>query len=282
MTPVFVINSKGERELFSQKKVYRSARRAGASGQSAQRIANAIKKEAYPGINTSEIFKRVKRLLHEDSPKAALKFNLKEGMRRLGPTGFPFEKYVGGILKRTGHETKINQFLPGRCLRSYEIDFIAKKGKVIYIGECKYRNLFGERVHSSDALANYARFSDILNGPYFKSNKYKNFKIKTIMVTNTKFTNRARNYSRCMRVGLLGWNHPKNNGLENLIEKEKLYPITILPSLKKYLRDVFTREKMMLAEDVLKVDPQKFAKKFKIQLKDLKSLINEAEVLLNK
>ena len=282
MASIFVINSKGEREPFSQKKVYRSARRVGASRQSAQRIANVIEKEAYPGINTSEIFKRVKKLLREDSPKAALKFNLKEGMRKLGPTGFPFEKYVGGVLKRTGHETKINQFLPGRCLRSYEIDFIAKKGKLIYVGECKYRNLFGERVHSSDSLANYARFSDILNGSHFKSNKYKHFKIKTMMVTNTKFTDRAQNYSRCMGVELLGWNYPKNNGLENMIEKEKLYPITILPSLKKYLRDVLTREKMMLAEDVLKIDPQKFAKKFKIRLKDIKSLISEAEVLLNK
>ena len=282
MTSIFVINSKGEREPFSQKKVYRSARRVGASRQSAKRIANVIEKEAYPGINTSEIFKKAKGLLHKDSPRAALRFNLKEGMRRLGPTGFPFEKYVGEIFKKIGYETKINQFLPGRCLRNYEIDFIAKKGKVIYVGECKYRNLFGERVHSSDALANHARFSDILNGSYFKSNKYKHFKIKTMMVTNTKFTGRAQNYSRCMGAELLGWNHPKKNGLESIIEKEKLYPITILPSLKKYLRDVLTKEKMMLAEDILKVDPQKFAKKFKIRLKDFKSLINEAEVLLNK
>ncbi|MFH1002033.1 MAG: hypothetical protein V1759_02155, partial [bacterium] len=266
---------------FSFKKIYRSAIRAGASKQSAQKITNIVKKEVYPGIKTLEIFKRVKELLHKEFPKAALRFNLKEGIRKLGPTGFPFEKYVGEILRRFGYETKINQFLPGKCLNNYEIDFVAQKGKVIYIGECKYRNLFGERVHSKNALENYARFLDISNSLYFKSNKYKGFTIKSMIVTNTKFTSSAKNYSNCMGVELLGWNYPKNKGLEYLIEKERLYPITILPSLNKYLIDIFTKEKVMLVKDILRIDSQKLAKKLKIPLKHLKLLINEAEVLLN-
>lgn len=280
MMKIFVINSRGEKELFSYKKVHRSAIRAGASRQSAQRITNVIKREVYPGIKTSEIFKRVESLLYKEFPKAALRFNLKEGIRKLGPTGFPFEKYVEEILKRLGYEVKINQFLSGRCLSSYEIDFVAQKGKVIYVGECKYRNLFGERVHSKNALANYARFLDISNGSYFKSSKYRGSVIKSMMVTNAKFTSSAQNYSNCVGVELLGWNYPKNKGLEYLIEKEKLYPITILPSLNKYLIDAFTKEKMMLVEDVLKIDSQKLVKKLKIPVKHLYSLAQEARILL--
>lgn len=280
--PLYVINSKGEKELFSFEKVYSSARRVGASPTLAKEIAGVIKKEVFSGIKTSDIFKKVRRLLSRKIPKSSLRFSLKEGMRKLGPTGFPFEKYVGEIFKRLGFKVKINQYLPGFCIRSYEIDFLAQKDKLIHIGECKYRNLAGERVHSRDALVNFARFVDILNGSYFKSKKYRNFKIKTMMVTNTKLTSRATDYSRCMNVELLGWRTPKNKGLECIIEEQKLYPITILPSLKGRLRDILVSKKMMLVKDILKIDPQKFAKQFKISMKSLGPLIKEAKILLEK
>ena len=279
---MYVINSRGEKEPFSSQKAYRSAKRVGASTVLAGEIAEIIKKEAFPGIKTSDIFKRIKKLLSKKAPKSAIRFSLKEGMRKLGPTGFPFEKYVGGILKKRGFEVKINQYLPGFCIRSYEIDFLAQKDNLIYVGECKYRNFSGERVHSGNALANYARFLDILKGPCFKAKKYQNFKLKTMLITNTKFTSRTRDYSRCMGVELLGWRYPQNRGLEFLIEKEKLYPITILPSLKGYLKDIFVSERIMLAQNVLEINPQRFSKKFKVPIKYLESLIREAEILLKK
>ena len=280
MISLFVINARGEKEPFSFQKVYRSAKRAGASGKAARRIAETIKEEMYPGIKTSEIFGRIKKMLGKEAPGAALKFNIKEGMRRLGPTGFPFEKYAGEVLKNLGYKVKINQFLPAKCVRSYEIDFVAKKGKTIYIGECKYRQNSGDIVNSQDVLANYARFLDISESNYFKSTKYKNRKIKTILITNTKFSGKSINYCRCVGAELLGWNYPKNRGLEYLIDREKLYPVTILPALKKYIKKAFVEEKIILAKDVLKIDPEKFAKKHKIQLKHLKSLIDQAKVLL--
>ncbi len=280
MTQFYVINSRGEKELFSFRKVYESAKRAGAPPTLAKEIAETIKREAFPEIKTSFIYKTVKKILSKKVPKSALRFSLKSGMRKLGPTGFIFEKYIGVILKRLGYKVKINQYLPGLCIRSYEIDFIAEKDKLIYIGECKYRNLLGDRVHSMDALANYARFLDILKSPYFKSTKYKDYKIKTIMATNTKFTGRTLDYSHCAGIELLGWRCPKDKGLEYLIEKEKLYPVTILPSLSGYLKNVFVSQKIILAQDVLKIDIERFSKKFKISTKRLYSLIGQAKTLL--
>lgn len=276
MASLYVINSNGDRELFSFQKVYKSARAVGASKKLAREIARVIKKEAYPDIRTAEIFRKVKKLLHQETPKAALRFNLKNGIRKLGPTGFPFEKFIGQIFKKLGFKVKINQHLSGLCLRDYEIDFLAQKGNLVYVGECKYRNFPGEKVHSKDALANYARFKDILNGPYFRAKRYRNFKIKTIMVTNTKFTTRSANYSRCMKVELLGWKYPKNKGLERLIEEQKLFPITILPALNSHLKDIFVSKRMMLVQDVLKIDH----KKIKIPAKRLYPLIREAKILL--
>ena len=279
-TTLSVTNARGEKEPFSKQKVYRSARRAGASDRAARMIAETLERQAYPGIRTSKIFGGIKELLKKDSPKAALKFNIKDGMRRLGPTGFPFEKYTREILRSLGYKVKLNQFLPGRCVRNYEIDFLAQKGKVVYVGECKYRQYFGERVHSQDALANYARFLDIRNGSYFKSGKYRGSVLKTMLVTNTKFSGRAMNYCGCVGADLLGWNYPRNKGLEYVIDREKLYPVTILPSLKGYLKDIFVQEQMMLAKDLLEIDAERFAKKHRISAKDVRALINQAETLL--
>jgi len=280
MASLLVINAAGEKEPFSFKKVYRSARKAGASREIAQRITATIKREAYANIRTSAIFRRIKELLRRQAPKAALRFNIKEGMRKLGPTGFPFEKYIVEILKKTGYHVRINQFLPGRCIGSYEIDFVAEKGETVYVGECKYRCLFGERVHTSDALENYARFLDILKSRYFKSRKYRSSVIKTMLVTNTKFTNRTIAYARCMGFDLLGWNYPKNRGLEYLIEKEGLYPITILPSFKGYLKEIFIQKRKMLVWDVLNTPIDKLAQTLGVKKNEIKKLVREAKILL--
>ena len=280
MAALYIINSRGEKEPFSYEKVLNSARRVGASTELAERIAETLSQEVYSGMETSVIFKRIRQLLSRQAPQSALKFSLKQGIAKLGPTGFPFEKYIGQVLAKHGFNVKINQFLSGFCLSDYEIDFVAEKDGLVYVGECKYRNLPGQRVDSGAVLKNQARFLDIQKGSYFKVKKYQGCKIKTMMVTNTKFTDRAKKYALCSGVELLGWRYPKDKGLESLVEKEKLYPVTILPSLRGQAKDILVAEKMMLAKDVLKIDPINFAKKFKIKVNLLKSLVKEAEISL--
>lgn len=273
----YIVNLRGEKERFSFKKVYRSARRVGAPKRLAKEIALKIEREKYPGITTKEIFRSVKRELKRKEPQAALKFNLKQGMRRLGPTGFMFEKFIGDILEKHGFDVHLNQYIPGAFGR-YEIDFLAKKDNLMYIGECKYRKEPGGKVHLDTALANYARFLDIKNGNFFK--KSKNLKLKSYLITNAKLTNQAIRYSEGVGVELLAWNYPKGKGLEHVIDTKKLYPITILPSLNNYLANIFAKEKLMLAQDVLKIDINKFSRRTRIPIKKLKSLLKEAETLL--
>jgi len=277
---LFVINNKGEKEPFSLLKIQNSVQRVGASKDLAQKIAKAIQEEAFPGIKTEYIAQKLKRLLSQENKKFSLKFNLKEGMRKLGPTGFPFEKYIGAILSTVGFKVLLNQIITGACCLGYEIDFWAQKDDLLYIGECKYHKTAGEKVDSNVALENYARFLDIKNGPFFKQKKLKKIKIKPIIVTNTKFTTRAINYCKCVGIELLGWRYPKHKGLEQIIDEYKLYPITILPSLKSFLIDFFVSQKMMLAKDILQINPANFTKKTKLPLKYLTPLIEEARVLL--
>ncbi len=278
MSSLFVIKFNGEKEPFSIKKVYRSAKRVGASEELAKKIARIIKKEAYSGIKTSEIFKRVKRLLQQKIPRAAVRFNLKEGMKKLGPTGFPFEQYIGAVFSENGFKIKLNKYISGFCCKKYEIDFLAEKNNFLYIGECKYRHLPRHKVHTDTALANYARFLDIKKRYSFR----KDIKLKSLLITNAKFTTRAIKYSECVGVELLGWNYPRNKGLEYLIDSQKLYPITILPSLPRFLAKIFASKKMMLAQDILKIDIKEFARKTKISKKRLEILVKEAKSLLER
>jgi len=277
----YVVNSRGEKEPFSFKKVYQSAKRAGASEFLARRIAENVSQTLYPGIKTQEIFNKVKSLLRKENSKAAIKFSLKKAIQKLGPTGFPFEKYIGAIFESFGFKVKLNQYLSGLCLK-YEIDFLAQEGKFLYVGECKYRNLLEEgSVHSYVALANYARFLDLKEGKFLSAGSlFKDFKIKSILVTDAKFTKDVIRFSRCRGVELLGWRYPKNKGLEYLIESQNLYPITILPSLKNYLAEIFVSKKIMLVKDFLKLDIFKFSKENKIPLNDLKTLVKEGKILL--
>lgn len=279
MSSLHVINLRGEREPFSFKKVYNSARRVGASKKTAKEIAQIIEDQAYPGMKTSKIYRKVKKLLYQETPKAALKFDLKIAMRKLGPTGFPFEKFIGEIFSKKGFKVKLNQFLQGKCLK-YEIDFLAQKENLFYIGECKYRREPGGLVHSDTALANFAQFLDLKKGKFLNQKEFKDTKVNTILATNAKFTSHTIRYSECKKTKLLGWRYPKKKGLEHFIETEKLYPVTILPSFKKPLINIFSEKRIMLAKDVLNLDLKKFASENNISLNQLQSLKQEAKLLL--
>lgn len=246
---MFVINQRGEREPFSLQKVFRSAKRAGASHKLAQKIAFSVENKAFDGIKTAEIFSLVKSFLNKEEPLASLKFSLRDAMRKLGPTGFPFEKFIGRVLEKTGWLVKLNQIVKGKCVE-HEIDCLSEKEDktVFYLVECKYRNLASDIVDTQNILTLYAKFLDITSKNSFLSG----FKgeVKALLATNAKFTSRAIKYANCVGVDLLGWNYPLNQGLGRLLDQNKLYPITILPSLNSHLLSFLNQKGIVLVGDL--------------------------------
>lgn len=272
---MYVINLKGDREPFSFKKVLESARRAGASPFLAKQIAKKIEKLVYPGIQTREIYKKVRQFLKREDKGAGLRFSLREAMRKLGPSGFPFEKFIGELFSTHNFKVKLNQHISGRFAR-HEIDFIAQKGKLFYLGECKFRHRRGERIDLGILLMVYARFLDLKD-----NSRFQDFDLRPIVVTNAKFSSQAKKYAKGVGIELLGWKYPKEKGLEKMIEEQNLYPITILPAFKGFLKDIFSSRFFMLAKDVLEIDIKKFAKKEKLDIKKLKRLKKEAKFLFD-
>ena len=277
---IYVINLLGEKEPLSLKKVYRSAMKAGATKDLALRAMDIIDKEAQPGMSTTQIYDRIRSFLRQEMPAAAIKFSLKGSLRKLGPTGFPFEKYIAAILSQKGYWVQTSQIISGYCV-NYEIDFLAKKDKTLFIGECKYHNILGPRTDLKVVLANQARFLDLKQGNFFKKKEFAELNLKSLLVTNTKFTDQAIAYSNCVGNLLLGWGYPAGENLQFFIEKDKLYPITILPSLKEFAFNIFAAKRMMLAKDLLKINPDKFAQQNRVPLAHLLDLIREAKSLLD-
>jgi len=276
---MFIINSRGEQEPFSLQKVERSAKRVGADLKLAKQIAKKVEQKIYNGIPTFEIFKIVKDLLNQAHPIFGLKFNLKQAMKDLGPEGFGFEKYAAALLKEVGYTIKLNQFISGRCLGQYEVDFIAENSGALKIGECKYHNQNGVAVDQEVALANYARFLDISQGKLALVKRKQGKKISSLLVTNTRFSIRAIQYSECSGVELWGWKYPTSNGLEVFIDQKKLYPITILPSFQRQWAGVFNQRNIILAADVLKLSLERLSQEANIKKEELNKMASEAEIL---
>jgi len=275
----FIVKSSGEREAFSSEKVYKACIRVGASPILAESITDQIKGILYDGISTREIYHEVKRLLEASGVEAAARYSLKEALIRLGPAGFPFETYIGELLEEYGYETKLRTIVEGFCVK-HELDIIAFEkagsGSRTHMIECKYHNASGIITGVKEVMYTYARFLDLKEG--WTHGKCSRFD-QAWLVCNTKSSIDAQAFARCKGIKLLCWRYPEGEGLESLIDRKALYPITVLPSLRnEYVRE-FSRNKIMLVKDLAKYDLKKLEALTGLGDETLKSIKDEASRL---
>lgn len=214
-----VLKASGEREPFSERKVRVSLKKAGVDKETAEEIVARLPGKLYEGIPTSEIHTKILELLKKRHSPAALGYNLRQAVMQLGPTGYPFERFVAGILTHMGYRAETDQKVRGRCI-THEIDIIAEKEDQRCVVECKFHNKRGIRTDVKDALYVYARFLDIrdsFNEPW--------------LVTNTKVTSAVKKYGKCVGLRVMSWNHPPDFSLCSIIEQSGLQPVTALTAL---------------------------------------------------
>ncbi len=262
-----IIKASGEKEKFSKEKLYSSLKRAGAKPSLAQKVSQEVIKSVRPGMSSGKVLEQVTRCLRKENPILAARYNLKRAIMKLGPTGFPFERYVAEILKEYDYATRVGRVVKGHCV-NHEIDVVAKKGKEHFMIECKYHNSRGARSDVKVALYIYARFLDV-----------KKIFHQAWLVTNTKCTSEAIRYSRCVGLKIISWRYPKNESLEYLIEKKGLYPITVLPSLTRYTRERLAQKRIILAKDLLKYSVNDLVRLFGIKPNIAKKLQEETKQL---
>lgn len=238
-----VIKSSGEKAKFSLDKLHNSLKHSGADHNLVAQIVEKVHDELYDGISTNEIYNRAYALLRKNKSVFASKYKLKKAIYELGPTGFPFERFVSAILEYSGYSTEVDVILDGVCV-THEIDVVAEKNGNTTIIECKFHGEEGRNCNVKVPLYIHSRYNDVKAHWAIKKNETKMLDNGWV-VTNTRFTEHAINYGKCAGLYLLSWDYPLKDGLKDRIDRLGLYPITVSTLLTK-------REKQfLLGRDVV-------------------------------
>ncbi len=246
---VLVTKASGERVPFSKDKLRQSLQRSGASADIIEMVTQAIDPYLHEGISTKEIYKLAFSLLRKKSKSQAARYKLKQGIMELGPSGFPFERFVAEILRRQGFVVDVGIVVKGHCV-SHEVDVVAHKGNKHFMVECKFHNTQGMKSDVKVPLYIAARFKDIEQHCLTLHEPGSQFH-QGWVVTNTKFTNDAIHYGTCAGLHLLGWDFPRKGGLKDQIDQFGLYPLTCLTTLTKAEKQALLSKKIVLCSELL-------------------------------
>lgn len=125
----------GEREPFDERKLRRSLRRSGASPEQVDAAVASVRRELRDGMSTSRVFRLAHRALRALRRPTAARYALQRAIQELGPSGFPFEQFVGALGQAEGFRVRTNVVLPGRFVQ-HEVDLDAREGRERVLGEC--------------------------------------------------------------------------------------------------------------------------------------------------
>jgi hypothetical protein len=273
---LIITKANGEREPFDSNKLKRSLYRSGASKQIVEKVATQVQANIKNNESTSEIYKKAfKRLKQERSSIAAVRYSLKKAILELGPTGYPFEYFVAKLFEAQGYNVQVGKIFDGLCV-CHELDIVANKGNETILVEAKFRNIPGASVGVKVPLYMKSRFDDIL----LKKNKEKRKDFRCMIFTNSRFSRDAIRYSRCSgALDLVGWSYPNNKGLEKIVEKLGLHPITVLDILSKKEKEKLFKNGFVVCRDINQ-NPRKL-KKIALPKNKITKIIDQSESLCN-
>lgn len=247
--PIIITKSTGDTAVFSIQKVAKSLRRAGASAGLANEIAAQVGKQIKPHMRTSDVHRIAFSLLKKNNERPlAARYSLKQAILALGPTGYPFERFVAELLKHHGYQTKVGVIMKGSCV-NHEVDVVATKGSEQNIIECKFHNQIGYQTNVKVPLYVRSRFLDIERE--LKRTGHPGMQYVPWIVTNTQFSKDAQRYGECMKMKLIGWRYPKAGGLEKLIEDTGLHPLTCLTTLTRAEKEGLLKKQIVLCNDAI-------------------------------
>lgn len=236
-----VTKADGEQELFEIEKLRSSLARTGVTEHIQDRVIEHVRKELYDGIETKKIYAHAFALLKKwEAPHVAARYSLKRAVFDLGPSGFPFEQFVAALLRTEGWQTHTDVQLYGKCA-PHEVDILAERDGVRAGIELKFHNNLGVKTDLKDALYVYARFEDLKNAPNPKDRVTEGW-----LVTNTRLTKNATRYGRCSGLTMIGWDYPHEHGIEDMIERSGVHPLTCLVSLSSKEKQALLAQKIVL------------------------------------
>lgn len=216
---------------FDRSRLLNSLKRSGATGHIAELITKAIELESYDGMSTKVIYKKASKLLTKHERGTGIKYRLKQAIMDLGPSGYPFEKFVAELFKQRGFEVEVGVMMQGYSV-THEVDVVAQNPDKYYVVECKFHNNQATKSDVKIPMYIHSRVQDLHK--VLKHNEARDKKSYVgWIVTNTRFTKDAIKFGKDYGLAMLSWDYPEDGGLRNWIELDGLHPITSLSSLNK-------------------------------------------------
>lgn len=271
-----ITKADGTTEFFKIEKLRRSLRRSGATPAEVNSIVDTIASELYEGIQTQEIYRRAFALLREREVPVAARYSLRRALFGLGPSGFPFERFLARLFTAEGYNTKTGIILQGKCA-PHEIDVAAYKDNHSFVGEAKFHARPGIKTDLQVAMYSYARLLD-LKGRQICQEDICSIK-EFWLITNTKFTKTAEDYANCVGVPLLSWDYPRHNNLHDRIQRSKVYPITVMQNLTPSQIATLLSYDIVICKDI--IENQAVLRHLHISESKQQSIIAEAKNILN-
>jgi predicted RecB family endonuclease len=213
-------------------------------------VVERIVREIEPLTSTRKIYRLARRYLNRLNHASGLRYSLKRALFRLGPSGYPFERYFGALLGNYGYEVSNGLLLEGRCVK-HEVDVFAVNEQEVIVAECKYHNRPGGTTDVKVAMYVNSRFKDL--EPVISS-RYPDRKFSGMLVTNTRCTSDAIAYANCSHFHIKSWRYPEDSSLEKMIEEKRLYPVTIISGIKSGLAKKLVEKGIVLLKDLLEMD----------------------------
>ena len=270
-----VTKASGIVEDINSAKLRASLIRSGADEVLADEIIERMMREIEPYTSTRKIYRLARKYLKKFNYATVLRYSLKRALFRLGPSGYPFEKYYGSVLSNYGYETKTGIILQGKCVR-HEVDVVAVKEDEVSLVECKYHSRAGIPVDVKVAMYVHSRFVDL--APVV-AEQYPGKKFKGWLVTNTRCTSDAIDFADCYGLNVKTWKYPGADSLEAMIEGKRLYPVTIISGIQKGLTDRLIKENIILLKDLVSMETADIQKIVPLSERKAQRLKNQAEEL---
>jgi len=277
---IIIFKADGKKESFDPEKLRSSLLHSGASQESTEEVLMHMMPELHTGMTTGEIYRHAYQYLRKISKPVARSYSLRRAVMDLGPSGFPFEDFVAEILRAKGFECATRQTVLGGCV-PHEIDVVAWNAKKLLMVETKFHNELGTKSDLKVVLYIKARFDDLRENVFdygLTESEAKKGRCITDawLITNTKFSSTAVHYGLCKDMTLIGWNYPEKGNLQDMIEEERLHPVTCLTSLSSEEKNVLLQNSIVLCSS-LKENPETLKKLFGRGFNDIAVLteINE-------
>lgn len=272
---ITILKASGQFEEFSIQKLASSLIRSGAPADVAEDIAGEVAKKIVPSTKTKDIYRMAKKLLKQYNLATGMRYSLKKAIAALGPSGYPFERYVARILKGHGYSVEVGRTINGYCVK-HEVDVLAINGAGHFVIECKYHSNGGKPTDVKVALYVHSRFNDIKKA-FELTPEHATAVHQGWLVTNTRCTTDAIKYAECVGMRIISWRYPETGSLEKMIEEKRLYPATILPSARKKSLETLFMNNFILAQDIADIDEESFLRKSGIDHITARAIKREAD-----